>query len=74
MNQTPTPVAAGVYLPEGRLPIIPLFHHSIIPGAFPSLQLFQQKQYLGSIIIIQFRIGNRFLITGTGKDGLEFRD
>ncbi len=23
--------AAGVYLPEGRHPIIPLFHHSIIP-------------------------------------------
>jgi hypothetical protein len=23
--------AAGVYLPEGRQPIIPLFHHSIIP-------------------------------------------
>jgi hypothetical protein len=25
--------AAGVYLPEGRHPIIPLFHHSIIPIA-----------------------------------------
>jgi len=23
--------AEGVYLPEGRQPIIPLFHHSIIP-------------------------------------------
>jgi hypothetical protein len=23
--------AAGVYLPEGRHPIIPIFHHSIIP-------------------------------------------
>jgi hypothetical protein len=25
--------AAGVYLPEGRHPIIPIFHHSIIPIA-----------------------------------------
>jgi hypothetical protein len=29
----PTISAVGVYLPEGRHPIIPFFHHSIIPIA-----------------------------------------